>query len=80
VSWIGEISSFQLDTTQKNWVMGVDYYDDLNPTQRINQSLTMPVTTSRADAVTLIQSKGKEIRGIYSLKESDVVGMKIAIP
>lgn len=78
MAWFGEIKS--LRNKDDIWVLVVDYFDDSNPTKRIQRTITLPLNTTKAQAVVRIRQVGAEVRAVSVLNADNIVGTVISIP
>jgi len=78
MAWFGEITKFS--QSNDTWKVGVDYYDDTNPTSRIPRLLEFPLSVTKQEVVAAIKAKGVEVMRVATFNTEGVVGFRVPIP
>jgi hypothetical protein len=78
MAWVGEIVEFESEN--HGWRIVVAYYNTESPEQRILRTLKMLESTTKAQAVKVIQDRGAEVRAQARLADERLVGQIVSIP
>jgi len=79
VAWFGTITDFRLENN--SWIVRVDYWDDANPTRRIDKTLpSFPLTITKPEVINAIKAKGQEVRGYSTFNTQNIIGQDVPIP
>lgn len=78
MAWFGEITHAQVQSD--GWKLVVVYYNDVEPDAKFPRSITLPLSTTKPQAVAKIKALGVEIMEMIKLADEKIVGAKIPIP
>jgi hypothetical protein len=76
--WFAKITSFKQHNNV--WEIGVDYYNSDNPSVIVPRQVSLPLTTTKSQAVQAITERGQEVRKVASINSENLVGTVIQIP
>ncbi len=79
MAWQGKIVSFSAGSSN-GWEVGVEYYNDTNPSVTFFRMLQLPDDATKAQAISLIQARGDEVRSKAKLSDDKLIGQIVQIP